>query len=449
MRSFLFIILLSIACSCSQKNNDDIVVDFKVENMTYSKVAIVVSPEMIKEMELDKHGKATCTLQGDVIYARLFYGEEAKNVFFRKGDRVTISFDANNFKDGMKFEGKNAPVIEYLNSITYAPINPPDYERSLDGIINLANEKIDEATALLKARKLETTNPEFVKLEEGRIKYSYLVSLVMYPMGHIMFDTTYRPNEEYYSTLEQYVQEDESLIDLDIYREFIIESALILGSKDKEISGIYNKNVARMKYIAQHFKNDKLKQSLLNEIAVRQIKKNGINNITELENIYNTYVTDPTLRAAYKTEYDKWNIAVAGKLSPDFEAKDINGKTYSLKDFKGKYLYIDMWATWCGPCKREMPYLKELEKKMEGKNITFLGLSTDEDKAAWEKMVKSGELSGVQLLLGRGSQFQRDYNINGIPHFILIDPDGKIINPKAVRPSSPDTEKILNALPNI
>ena len=404
MRSFLFIILLSIACSCSQKNNDDIVVDFKVENMTYSKVAIVVSPEMIKEMELDKHGKATCTLQGDVIYARLFYGEEAKNVFFRKGDRVTISFDANNFKDGMKFEGKNAPVIEYLNSITYAPINPPDYERSLDGIMSLANEKIDEATALLKARKLETTNPEFVKQEEGRIKYSYLVSLVMYPMGHIMFDTTYRPNEEYYSTLEQYVQEDESLIDLDIYREFIIESALILGSKDKEISGIYNKNVARMKYIAQHFKNDKLKQS---------------------------------------------NIAVAGKLSPDFEAKDINGKTYSLKDFKGKYLYIDMWATWCGPCKREMPYLKELEKKMEGKNITFLGLSTDEDKAAWEKMVKSGELSGVQLLLGRGSQFQRDYNINGIPHFILIDPDGKIINPKTVRPSSPDAEKILNALPNI
>ncbi|MFR5359496.1 MAG: TlpA family protein disulfide reductase, partial [Odoribacter splanchnicus] len=73
----------------------------------------------------------------------------------------------------------------------------------------------------------------------------------------------------------------------------------------------------------------------------------------------------------------------------------------------------------------------------------------DEDKAAWAETVKSGELSGVQLLLGRGSQFQRDYNIDGIPHFILIDPDGKIINPKAVRPSSPDAEKILNALPDI
>lgn len=449
MRSFLFIILLLIAYSCSQKNNDDIVVDFKVQNMTYSKIAIVVSQDMIKEMDLDKHGKTSCTFQGDVVYARLFYGEDSKNVFFQKGDHVTISFDANNFKEGMQFEGKNAPVIEYLNSITYTPINPPDYERSLDGIITLANEKIDEATGLLKARKLEATNPDFAKLEEARIKYSYLVSLIMYPIGHIMFDTTYRPNEEYYSTLEQYVQEDEDLINLDIYREFIIESALILGSKDKEIAGIYNKNVARMKYIAQHFKSDKIKQSLLNEIAIKYIKGNGINNITEMENIYNTYVTDPALRTVYKTEYDKWNIAVAGKLSPDFKAKDINGKTYTLKDFKGKYLYIDTWATWCGPCKREMPYLKELEKKMEGKNITFLGLSTDEDKAAWEKMVKSGELSGVQLLLGRGSQFQRDYNINGIPHFILIDPDGKIVNPKAVRPSSRDAEKILSALPGI
>ena len=68
MRSFLFIILLSIACSCSQKNNDDIVVDFKVENMTYSKVAIVVSPEMIKEMELDKHGKDTCDIRPSVLW---------------------------------------------------------------------------------------------------------------------------------------------------------------------------------------------------------------------------------------------------------------------------------------------------------------------------------------------------------------------------------------------
>ena len=62
MRSFIFIILLSVVCSCSQQNNDDIVVDFNVQNMTYSKIAIVVSPEMIKETNLDKHGKASCLI---------------------------------------------------------------------------------------------------------------------------------------------------------------------------------------------------------------------------------------------------------------------------------------------------------------------------------------------------------------------------------------------------
>ena len=144
-------------------------------------------------------------------------------------------------------------------------------------------------------------------------------------------------------------------------------------------------------------------------------------------------------------------LPLPANFPPDFQAKDINGKTYSLKDFKGKYLYIDMWATWCGPCRREMPYLIELEKKMEGKNITFLGLSTDEDKAASGRN-QSGigrNSPAFNFCLGEGVNSNGIYNIDGIPHFILIDPDGKIINPKAVRPSSPDAEKILNALPDI
>ena len=133
----------------------------------------------------------------------------------------------------------------------------------------------------------------------------------------------------------------------------------------------------------------------------------------------------------------------------DFQAVDINGKSYSLADFKGKYLYIDLWATWCGPCQRELPFLKKLESKFEGKNITFLSLSIDHDKAKWEAKVKSGDLSGVQLLIGRGSSFQRAYNIEGIPRFLLLDKEGKIINNDMLRPSSDDTERILNTLEGI
>lgn len=186
MRNFIFIILFFIvnACSNSQKNKDDIVVHFNVQNPTYSKVAIVQSPELIDEIELDKNGKATCTLQGDLIYARLFYGEESKNVFFQKGDQFTISFDAGKFKDEIRFEGKNAPVNDYLNAITYTEITPDEYAHPLDELITLVQQKTDEAIKLLQARKLENVNPDFVTWEKGRIKYMYAFNILMHPMGY-------------------------------------------------------------------------------------------------------------------------------------------------------------------------------------------------------------------------------------------------------------------------
>ena len=139
----------------------------------------------------------------------------------------------------------------------------------------------------------------------------------------------------------------------------------------------------------------------------------------------------------------------AGGQSPVFKYTDINGKEVSLNDLKGKYVYIDVWATWCGPCKAELPHLKELEKKMHGKKIVFVSISCDKDKAAWEKMVKEKELGGVQLHNGGDQEFMKAYLITGIPRFILLDKKGKIVNAKMTRPSNPETEKTLNALKGI
>ena len=136
----------------------------------------------------------------------------------------------------------------------------------------------------------------------------------------------------------------------------------------------------------------------------------------------------------------------AGDQSPVFKYVDINGKEVSLSDLKGKYVYIDVWATWCPPCKGELPHLKELEKKMHGKKMVFVSISCDKDKAAWEKMVKEQGLGGIQLHNGGDREFMKAYNITGIPRFILLDKKGKIINPKMTRPSNPETEKTLNAL---
>ena len=139
----------------------------------------------------------------------------------------------------------------------------------------------------------------------------------------------------------------------------------------------------------------------------------------------------------------------AGTEAPDFKYPDIEGNIYSLKDFKGKYVYIDVWATWCGPCCKEMPSLKKLEKKMAKKKIVFVSLSCDEKQEAWRKMVKEDKLGGVQLCMGKDMTFRDAYGITAIPRFILLDKEGRIVNVFMTPPSDLRTEKTLLALPGI
>ncbi|MDO6739015.1 TlpA disulfide reductase family protein [Wenyingzhuangia sp. 2_MG-2023] len=131
---------------------------------------------------------------------------------------------------------------------------------------------------------------------------------------------------------------------------------------------------------------------------------------------------------------------LVGKISPKFKDYcNYNGGTSSLDDFLGKYVYIDLWATWCSPCKKEIPFLEKVEKQYHDKNIVFLSISVDrqKDKAKWERMIKEKNMGGVQLLADKDtqSQFYKDYNISGIPWFIFLDPEGKIISAQAPRPS--------------
>lgn len=140
-----------------------------------------------------------------------------------------------------------------------------------------------------------------------------------------------------------------------------------------------------------------------------------------------------------------------GTPSPVFENyENYNGGTTSLADLKGKYVYIDLWATWCNPCKREIPFLQKVEKQFHDKDIEFVSISIDQkkDHETWKKMVADKELTGVQLFADNDwkSQFVLDYMVSGIPRFILLDKEGNIINPDAPRPSSPELVEVLNAL---
>jgi thiol-disulfide isomerase/thioredoxin len=143
---------------------------------------------------------------------------------------------------------------------------------------------------------------------------------------------------------------------------------------------------------------------------------------------------------------------MVGKASPGFDYENYKGGKTKLSDLKGKYVYIDLWATWCAPCRAEIPYLQKIEEKYHGKNIEFVSISIDKakDNEKWKKFVTDKKLGGVQLFADKDweSEFVVNYGVTGIPRFILIDPQGNILKSDASRPSDPELDKQLSALLN-
>ncbi|WP_065219351.1 MULTISPECIES: TlpA disulfide reductase family protein [Butyricimonas] len=118
-----------------------------------------------------------------------------------------------------------------------------------------------------------------------------------------------------------------------------------------------------------------------------------------------------------------------GSTIPDFTLPDQNGKMVSVKDFRGKYVLIDFWASWCGPCLREMPNVVKLYKECKGKNFEILGISLDKDKNAWTAAVKKNGMKWVQVcdLKMWGTEPVKLCNVRAVPYTVLIDPEGKVV----------------------
>ncbi|MGQ7946137.1 TlpA family protein disulfide reductase [Flavobacterium sp. WC2509] len=229
----------------------------------------------------------------------------------------------------------------------------------------------------------------------------------------------------------------------------------LIASKKNDLKVIYN-------YGEVNFKNkiEELKQSeyervdkyILDPALNSNMKKAADVKYAKITGSYakkmELATTANNERALKNAELIKMN----GKNSPDFKYRNYNGSKTKLESFKGKYVYIDIWATWCGPCMREIPFLQKVEEKYHDKNIVFVSISVDkeDDFDKWLKVVQEKNLGGVQLFADDSwnSDFAKSYGVTSIPRFILIDPNGKIVNAVAPRPSSDELIKDLDALLN-
>jgi thiol-disulfide isomerase/thioredoxin len=402
--------------------------------------------------KLDENGQFSDTIYDfEDGYFTFSVGNEYTNMYLKDGFNVFVEIDVIDFDESIQYEGigaheNNLLAKNYLNEELFDPWHL--CALSEDSFLI----KIDSFTAHKQAFLAEyaTLIPEldaqFKQFEN--LNYTYFGAFI---------------KENYQSTHRYYTQNDSFEVSKDFYK---YRKALTIENKDYLKIAYYPSFV--MQYIANQIpKNDTAEyafselRAINKSIQNNELKKEFIynsakNNLTEVKKIEEYWalvsymVTDKSKLSELKKTYKKINKLKTGNASPLTGFINLSDKTAHLSDNKGKYIYIDCWAQWCGPCKQELPYLQQLEKKYATKNIVFLKLSLDEDVNAWKKYAEENNITQHSFRLENAfdSNFAQEYIIQSIPRFILLDTALNIIDAKALRPSNSQLETQLNALLN-
>lgn len=383
-------------------------------------------------------------------------GKNKADLYLINGGEYNLTAIAKKFNTTAKLTGPNSDASNYLLSKKgHFKRQTGDFREfnSLNESDFIAKQKIVYESSVSYLDSFPNLPKEFAEREREDLYYYNLLTLTNYEQFHRSFteQRNFKVSSDFLKQFENVDYNNEEL-----YKR--------RGSYSRLVAKYYEKKASSAAEIAEAagkeryfdvlkvygaISNDHIKNDLLMSVSPYHI--GYTDKIDEYYNAYMAISTSEENNEEMTKKYNGLKRLSKGAISPIFE-NYVNhaGGTTSLSDFKGKYLFIDIWATWCGPCIQEVPFLQEIEKRYHGKNIAFASISIDNEKQrdAWRKMVTDDGFSGIQLIADKAfeSDFILAYEINSIPRFILIDPEGKIVSSNAPNPSNPDLIVLFNEL---
>lgn len=398
---------------------------------------------------------------------RFKHGAEYAYLFLEPNDDLMMKLDATQFDQSLAFSGTGAEENNYiigkynisdelgLNDEEIYKLEAKEFSDELDVVYKKLG---DNYNAIIQDNQV--INADFANNAYIDLIYEWAAKRLQYPAYHKHYaEKEATLGDDYYDFLNKIDIDAPKALENKKYKSFIGMYSSHLAEDNLKKNDTYNnatdkeKTMIRLKeklaVIPTQFKSSEVQQHLNFVTLNDHIKYNGAAEMKDLVADFNAKSTNEEQKKTLNENFENWTAITVGKDAPDFKYKNIEGKEIALSDLKGKNVYVDVWATWCGPCRKEIPHLEKLQDKYASTdNIVFTSVSIDDDKEKWEKMVKEKEMKGVQIIGDKAwdSSICKDYMIKGIPRFLLIDKDGKIIDANAPRPSSDKIKTILASL---
>ena len=402
--SFILIQLFIVGCiNTSQNDSNEIHISGQIINPVLDIIKFE-STDSTFTAKLTKDGNFKFSFPSDSsLYLRLIHGEYT-SMYVKPGDKIKLILNTDEFDESIKYKGSE--------------------ESNFLARKYLINEKY----------KFYSKNFYLGSIEEYKLDLNNYKSSIFQSVNSIS-DTNFinDQNSEIDSRINYFVESKEELMtsnEVDV-REFIYEKVNLTNRKYDWSAIEDTMDIESFNKIIVEYENSI-------KLLIKKLIKSEESISKQLE-----YLRED-LDYQIERKLSKINQPKNGESYIDFTYENTSGEPVSLSSFRGSLVYLDVWATWCGPCKAEIPYLKTLEQDYHEQNIVFLSVSVDTNKDQWLKMVKEEALGGVQLWADGWSQITKDYAIFGIPRFMLFSEDGKVISNDAPRPSNEKIRELFD-----
>lgn len=363
---------------------------------------------------------------GETLTLHIRKGEDGKNVY--------------------KFEGKNKEVSEFYTAylqafdlMRYLPMNPEEakpYEENRK-ILATEHEKMKGMLQNIKDKKLREYYSRLVESNNKSIT-ARLIENEAYEQKKQVMDFP-----EYAKLMET----------IDINDEVNLATGATYSKIQSQIpcqtDEIYNTDYCLkfMDIVSNTATNPTVKKALTRFCGYAYFAYGEKEDYMKFWEAYKTFAKDyPEYIALYQPQVDALNKTAKGMAAYDATLTTREGTTCRLSDLFGKFLYIDVWATWCGPCCAEIPHLEKVAAHFKGNDkVRIVSISIDADVKAWQAKLEKDQPEWEQYVLTpeEATAFQQAWGINGIPRFLMIDPQGKIFDADAPRPSNERTIEII------